>query len=107
MFSNELKGSALLVRTGGLTDAVIRPMLQKWVNAHPQLQQYMYSGIGLSLQAIDSDITNNVLKHFQKRGVLVLSVHDSFLIESDLEKVLKKVMRSVYQAKFDFYPVIK
>jgi len=104
---NELKGSALLVRTGGLTDAVIRPMLQKWVNAHPQLQQYMYSGIGLSLQAIDSDITNNVLKHFQKRGVLVLSVHDSFLIESDLEKVLKKVMRSVYQAKFDFYPVIK
>lgn len=92
---------------GGITDARIKPLLTNWVDAHAPISEYMYSGIGLRLQKADSDIAAGVLDHFQRKNMLVLSVHDSFLIESAKEQDLKKEMRKTYRAKFGFYPVIK
>ena len=104
---NELrKDTTYTDMIGRITDARIRPLLTNWVNAHAPISEYMYSGIGLELQRTDSDIANCVLKKFRERGVLVLAVHDSFVIEAAREKELKRVMRSCYRDKFGFYPVI-
>jgi hypothetical protein len=92
---------------GGTSNSRIKPLLTNLVNAHAPISEYMYSGIGLELQRIESDIANCVLKIFRERGVLVLSVHDSFVIEAARVNQLKRVMRSCYLAKFGFYPVIK
>ena len=81
--------------------------MTNWINAHEPISRYMYSGIGLALQKTDSDIANCILKKFRECGVLVLSVHDSFVIEATRVKELRRVMRSCYRDKFGFYPVIK
>jgi len=105
--SSELRKTGLDEILGGSTHGVIKPMMSKWQAAHPRIRQDFYSGIGLELQAIDSGIANSVLKHFREKGILVLSVHDSFLIEKELEKELRRVMRKSYHDIFGFYPVIK
>jgi hypothetical protein len=104
---HELRNTELANLIGGITDARIKPLLTNWINAHEPISEYMYSGIGLALQKTDSDIANCVLKIFRERGVLVLAVHDSFVIEAAREKELKLVMRSCYRGKFGFNPVIK
>jgi hypothetical protein len=104
---NELRNTTYADMIGGITDARIKPLLTNWVNAHAPISRYMYSGIGLALQRTDSDIANCVLKKFRERGVLVLAVHDSFVIEAARVKELRRVMRSCYHDKFGFYPVIK
>ncbi len=103
---NDLRKNELGDLIGGITDSRIKPLLTNWINAHEPISEYMYSGIGLALQRIESDIANCVLKIFRERGVLVLPVHDSFVIEVAREKELKRVMRSCYRDKFGFYPVI-
>jgi hypothetical protein len=104
---HELRNTKLANLIGGITDSRIKPLLTNWINAHAPISGYMYSGIGLALQKTDSDIANCVLKKFRERGVLVLSVHDSFIIEAARVNQLKRVMRSCYRDKFGFYPVIK
>jgi hypothetical protein len=104
---HELRNTELAGLIGGITDSRIKPLLTNWINAHAPISEYMYSGIGLALQKTDSDIANCVLKIFRERGVLVLSVHDSFVIEAARIKELKRVMRSCYRDKFGFYPVVK
>lgn len=104
---NDLRKSDLGGTIGGVTDSKIKPLLTNWINAHAPISEYMYSGIGLRLQAYDSDIVNELLKHFTRRGILVLSVHDSFLIEAGRSKGLKRIMRSCYRQRFGFNPEIK
>ena len=104
---HELRNTKLVDLIGGIRDSRIKPLLTNWINAHEPISEYMYSGIGLALQKTDSDIANCVLKIFPERGVLVLSVHDSFVIEAARVKELRRVMRSCYRDKFGFYPVIK
>lgn len=104
---NDLRKSDLGGTIGGITDSTIKPLLANWINAHAPISEYMYSGIGLRLQAYDSGIANEILKHFTRRGILVLSVHDSFLIEAGRSSELKRKMRSCYQQRFGFYPEIK
>lgn len=104
---NELRNTTYADMIGRINNARIKPLLMNWVNAHAPIEEYMYTGIGLELQKHDSDIAARVLSYFQRKNVLVLSVHDSFLIESAREKELRSEMRKIYKAKFGFYPVIK
>lgn len=104
---HELRNTDLADLIGGISDANIKPLLTDWINAHAPISEYMYSGIGLRLQAYDSDIVNELLKHFTHRGVLVLSVHDSFLIEASRSNELKRIMRSCYRQRFGFHPEVK
>jgi hypothetical protein len=104
---HELRNTDLADLIGGISDTNIKPLLTNWINAHAPISEYMYSGIGLRLQAFDSDIANEILKHFTRRRILVLSVHDSFLIDAGRSKELKRIMRSCYRQRFGFYPEIK
>jgi hypothetical protein len=103
---HELRNTELANLISGITDSRIKPLLTNWINAHEPISEYLYSGIGLALQKTDSDIANCVLKKFRERGVLVLSVHDSFVIKAGRVKELKRLMRSCYRDRFRFYPVI-
>lgn len=104
---NDLRKSGLGDIIGGFNDSKIKPLLENWISAHAPISEYMYSGIGLRLQAYDSGIANEILKHFTRLGILVLSVHDSFLIEVGRSSGLKRKMRSCYRQRFGFYPEIK
>jgi len=73
------------------------PQLCKQILKHDDdLQKYLCSDFGIKLQRMDSNITEYVLRYFTNRGILVLPVHDSYIIARQHAEQLKKVMQQAY-----------
>lgn len=99
--SNEL---TLLKRTYNIDE---KDLLRKFESVHSRISQYFYSGIGIKLQHIDSQIAADILKHFTKREIPCLCVHDSFLVPQKHKEELKEVMNSVYKKHLGFDAKLK
>ena len=89
------------------TNIKLKPMINNWQNKHKDIAKYFRTGIGGTLQFYESEIANGILKYFREKNILVLSVHDSFLIEEKYKDELRKAMRRIYHNQFKFYPQIK
>ena len=64
---------------------------------HHLIADKFYTGQGLRLQRIDSDIAEYVMLHFAKYNMPILPLHDSFIIRSGYEESLEKVMQEAFQ----------
>jgi len=75
---------------GGRTQAstLLRAIKAKW----PALAPYWGRRIGLILQNVDATICSTVHSEMQRRGIPVLSVHDSFIVPSAFEQALLDVV---------------
>ena len=51
-----------------------------------------FTGAGLVLQRLDSDIAEAVMKEMRHRGIVVLPVHDSFIAPVSKAGVLEEMM---------------
>ena len=64
---------------------------------HPQLAEYVCTGIGLLLQKFDSDFMLNVTKIATSMGIPVLPVHDEVVFpehkQTDVEGILKEAFK--------------
>ena len=76
----------------------IKKMLKHWLTIHAPIAQYLCSGIGLTLMYKDSNIAEKVIQHFTNRGIMVMCVHDSFIISQSYEQDLKSIMETSYQS---------
>lgn len=66
---------------------------------HQSIKDSFFSGMGVRLQYIDSQVAINVLKHFALMNVPVLPIHDSFIMHSGYQSELEEVMeRSIKSA---------
>ncbi|PDT11483.1 hypothetical protein [Rhizobium sp. M1] len=63
---------------------------------HPDIEAYFHSGIGLQLQALDSEICRKVLVEMHRRGIVTLPVHDSFIAADEHEDTLSQVMQKAF-----------
>ena len=68
---------------------------------HHAIADAFYSGQGLRLQYIDSQLAERVMLHFANKGVPVLPVHDSFIIAAQHQQELVTVMKRVLSVRFD------
>ena len=73
---------------------------------HEPIANHFYSGVGLRLQRMDSDIAEKVLLHFAHKGIAILPLHDSFLMHHGYETSLEPVMRSAFEAVVGVRPMI-
>uniref|UniRef100_UPI0032171A0F hypothetical protein n=1 Tax=uncultured Draconibacterium sp. TaxID=1573823 RepID=UPI0032171A0F len=75
--------------------------IKKFKKAHKPISKYLLSAenTGLKLMNKDAKIALEVCFHFAKKGVPILPVHDSFIIQQDYEAELKEVMLKKYQLK--------
>jgi len=64
---------------------------------HEPIAHHFYTGVGLRLQRLDSDIAEKVLLHFARSGIAILPLHDSFLMHNGYEPSLDPVMRSAFE----------
>ena len=64
---------------------------------NPDISEYFFSGIGTSLQNKDSLMALEIVYHFYQKGIPVLPVHDSFIIEKQYTEDLKKEMKAIFQ----------
>jgi DNA-binding MarR family transcriptional regulator len=68
------------------------------VKAHfVHFRVYFGTGIGLKLQRLDSDVAEYVMLHFAKRGIAVLPVHDSFIVQERYSHELVQVMKQGFK----------
>ena len=77
-----------------------REVSQRILEKHHAIEDAFYSGQGLRLQHIDSQLAERVMLHFANKGVPVLPVHDSFIIAAHHEQELVAVMKRVFGERF-------
>ena len=63
---------------------------------HPDIDAYFHSTIGLRLQGIDSEICRQVLMEAYRHGIVALPIHDSFIVASEHEDTLSRVMDAAF-----------
>ncbi len=72
---------------------------QRLMNAiiakHAPISRMFFTGAGLALQRLDSDIAESVMREMRHRGIVVLPVHDSFLAPASKAAELEAVMIDV------------
>lgn len=71
---------------------------EKVYNTHKDISKYFSTGIGLKTMFIDSQIAEKILLHFLGQEIVVLPVHDSFIINSEYVHDLKEAMISLFKS---------
>ena len=65
---------------------------------HPVLLKVLNTGIGLDFQYMDSQIAERVMLRLLAKGIPCLPVHDSFIVEAQSAKELRRAMDEAYTA---------
>lgn len=84
----------------------IEALCDKFVKAHKPIEKYFFSGEGVRLQNVDSNITNDIINYFTSKGIFIMVIHDSYIIDADYENDLLAYMKFAYQRYLKFYPKI-
>ncbi|SFK77507.1 hypothetical protein SAMN05216302_10154 [Nitrosomonas aestuarii] len=74
----------------------ISDIIDTFTNQHSPIKDYFFSGSGIRLQNIDSIIAEKVINYFTQKSVVVLCIHDSFVIGADKADELKLVMENAF-----------
>jgi hypothetical protein len=75
-----------------LTNVELEALLDTFIENSPHIKEGLFTDQGIRLMNLDSQIAALVQEHFTSRGIPVLSVHDSFLIDYTRVAELKDVM---------------
>ena len=82
-------------------------LLTKFKEAHYPIAKHIHTGAGLRLMNLDSQITEIILMDLMNKGIAVLPVHDSYIVEKSYEGLLAEKMVEAYEKVMDgFTPVI-
>ena len=79
-----------------LTDKEAKDIVSELETIHADIADCFYQGLGMSTQYQDSEIAMSILRYFTRKGVPVLSVHDSFIIERAYREELEQVMLDAF-----------
>ena len=79
-------------------------LVKTFRDAHKPIEQYLFSGIGLTLQNIDSHIMNAILMRLMDNGILGLSVYDSVIVAEQYADILLEIMVAEYEKVMKFKP---
>ena len=89
-----------------ITDDSIKFYYNIWLKAHSKIAEYFNSDIGVKLQYKDSLISSGVIKHFTRKGIPVLVIHDSFIVNDKYSAELVEVMKKEYKKQLGYEPEI-
>jgi hypothetical protein len=73
---------------------------------HPIILDYVNENPTVNLQYRDSCLATDIIEVFTNKGIAVLSVHDSFIIDRQYSVLLYDVMTECYLKAFNFKPII-
>ncbi|RWK22307.1 MAG: hypothetical protein EOR43_17205 [Mesorhizobium sp.] len=76
-----------------------KDLQQAILEKHRPIAGYFRSGEGIRLQRLDSDIAEDVILRMMERGIPVLPIHDSFIVEEEHADELSAVMLDAYQKR--------
>jgi hypothetical protein len=79
------------------TNVFINSLIDTTKEKHPELSDYFFSGMWAKLQHQDSEIAEYVLNHMRANRLLVLPVHDSFVVQDQYIHDLYSIMKEAYR----------
>ncbi|MCP4491502.1 MAG: hypothetical protein GY820_29950, partial [Gammaproteobacteria bacterium] len=69
---------------------------------HAKIRNAFHSDKGAELMRLDSDLAETVMLAMQMAGIVVLPIHDSFLVqESKAPQLEETMLRVAYQAGYE------
>lgn len=77
---------------GKFKDKFLEDYLNKVINKHPPLEEYLCSNAGVELMNIDSQITEKIVNRFTKKKIPILCLHDSFIVSVEHDDELRTQM---------------
>ena len=81
-----------------ITNERLDALVDKFLGKHPFLEDLVFADQGIRLMHVDSQIAEQVHRHFTEQGVVVLSVHDSFIVDYTRVGELRHVMSEASEA---------
>lgn len=90
-----------------LTDKSIQSLIDRFKAVHRPIEEFYNSGVGISLQYLDSCITDIIIMHLVYLGIPVLTVHDSYIVEEAHQSILEEKMVEAYEAILGYPPIIE
>lgn len=74
-----------------------RDCMDKIREMHPRLVPLLFTGTARELQFLDSRVAEKIILNLNQRGIAVLPIHDSFIVELQYKEVLKDAMIAYYR----------
>jgi len=81
-------------------------LINQFVEHHHRIRADFFTGAGVKLQRIDSDILEDVLWELAIRGIPALPVHDSVVVPTGHREVVESSMIKAYEKRLGFTPRI-
>ena len=75
-----------------LNDKQLTVILDAFCANNQPIADYLCKDMGVTLMAMDGRITAHIINHFTNKGVPVLTVHDSYIVDIDYQSELHDVM---------------
>ena len=91
-------------------DTQITIFINALLDKHQLISHWFFQPVpaGWALQLLDSKITMGVmLEMMLVHKAVALSIHDSFIVQTDYTEVLKDVMRNVYKRVLGYIPQVE
>lgn len=86
------------------TNELLEQLLNQFLEENKPIEHYLCTDKGVELMAIDGRITTRIIEHFTRKSIPVLTVHDSYVIQSQYERELIDQMAYSTKAEIgDFY----
>ena len=82
------------LRRLGVADSMSRAkrLIEALTDRHPQFARFWGSGLGRRLQRIDSDLCTRIHAALRAKGIVGLSVHDSFIVPEHAQGILAEIV---------------
>ena len=75
----------------------LKVIAEKIFAKHSPIRRHFGSGVGLSLQYKDSAIAEGIMLALDKKGIVSIPIHDSFIVKAKHEQDLRTAMAEEYQ----------
>ena len=75
-----------------LTNKYLERLLEAFLDEHPDLRRFIATDTGIDLMRVDGDITEEIIRLMTKKGIPILTIHDSYIVERHRFADLRAVM---------------
>jgi hypothetical protein len=106
---NKIEEKGLKLPVEVVAKIYINQIIDLLLKKHKPINKYFFQSqpVGLELQKLDSEIAVGVmLQMIEKHNTKSLSIHDSFIVQSEYTACLKEVMCDVYKSHLGFSPQV-
>jgi len=81
----------------GITTTELKTLSEKILAKHDPICHHFGTGIGLKLQYKDSCIAEGIMLDLDKKDIVCIPIHDSFIVQAKHEETLRETMAENYR----------